>query len=230
MPDSAVVELPVSRGPGAPKGRPKPVGSGRRPGVKNLATRQIRELAGKYSLRAVKQTWKLAQEAKDQTVQLKALELLLAYAHGKPSHTQLIGGAGGEPIRTEHRNSPIGSDRELARRLRLALDMGDKAQQEAQDAPTDGRTMNGTRTSVMPSDGPGESRNGVCKPAVGAAVDFDKARAITITRLTDDGREDHGGDFEVRAGDQLIRTLRGITFANAKDVVAAMVETGKIDG
>ena len=35
--DPAAIAVPVSRGPGAPKGRPKPVGSGRRPGVKNLA-------------------------------------------------------------------------------------------------------------------------------------------------------------------------------------------------
>ena len=81
MSDFAAIALPLSRGPGAPKGRPRPVGSGRRPGVMNLVTREIKALAGKYSLRAVKQVWKLASEAKNPETRLKALELLLAYAH-----------------------------------------------------------------------------------------------------------------------------------------------------
>jgi hypothetical protein len=82
--------------------------------VKNHVTREIRALAGKYNLRAVKQVWKLAREAKNQDTQSKALELLLAYGHGKPQAIQLIGGSG-DPVRTQHIDTRIGRDQELGR-------------------------------------------------------------------------------------------------------------------
>ena len=135
------------------------------------------------------------------------------------------------PITTQHlTDSPIGADRELARRVGLLLGKAAEAPQAAQDGPTGARPTNGHSTAVMPSDGPGESSNGVCTPAVGATVDFDKARSITITRLTDDGRDDHGGDWDVQQEGKAVRKLRGITFGGAKDVVAAMDDGGKFDG
>ena len=134
----------------------------------------------------------------------------------------------GRPITTQHLgDSSLGRDNEMARRLALIQSLG-QAPQAPADAPAGARLTNGSDTSVLPLDGPGESANGACAPAVGTSVDFDST--VSIHRLTDDGREDHGGDFEVKAGDAVIRTLRGITFAAARDVVAAMKETGKIDG
>ena len=80
--------------------RQKVPGSGRRKGVPNRVTREIRELAQKYTNRAVKQVWKLAQDAKDEDVQLRAITLLLAYAHGKPTQRQELTGADGERLLT----------------------------------------------------------------------------------------------------------------------------------
>ena len=48
----------------APANRPKT--GGRKKGVPNKVTREIRELAQKYTLRAVKKVWKLAEGAEDQ--------------------------------------------------------------------------------------------------------------------------------------------------------------------
>ena len=159
MSDSAVVELPLSRGPGAPKGRPKPVGSGRRPGVKNKVTREIRVLAGKYSLRALRHTWKLAQEAQDQTVQLKALELLLAYAHGKPSQTTLIGGDGGDPLKLQQVQDLMADPEETARRVSLLLYAGDPNYRAAADAEREARNRGGRQDNFP------ESFNGARAPA-----------------------------------------------------------------
>ncbi len=65
---------------------------------------------------------------------------------------------------------------------------------------------------------------------MGESTTFDSARVITITRLTDDGRADHGGDWQVDQQGKLVRKLRGITLDGARDVVAAMDEGGKFDG
>jgi hypothetical protein len=158
-----------------------------------------------------------------------AIERILKKALPDLAGLQLSGDQD-SPIRTQHINdSSLGKDAELSRRLAL-LQGTVGAPPEPVDAPTNGRPTNGHDTSVLPPDQPGESANGHCSPAIGEAFDFDSDRNITITRLSDDSRDDHGGDFEVRVSDQPIRTLRGITFDNARAVVEAMIETGKIDG
>ncbi len=223
MPDSAVVELPVSRGPGAPKGRPKPAGSGRRPGVKNRVTREIRELAGKYSLRAVKQTWKLAQEAKDQTVQLKALELLLAYAHGRPSQTQLIGGAGGEPIRQRLDLAGGHPDKELARRLAL---MFLRADEQPEEAPVDGRPMghvNGANGAQRTPDGPGESPDD--KFEVGLVLDLPEKATATLVASDRAGI----GDWRVLKADGTeVRILPGVTAGEVREWASMAAPKGRL--
>jgi hypothetical protein len=93
-------------------------GKGGRPkGSRNRVSREIRELAGKYSPRAVRHAWKLATEADDQSVQLKALELLLGYGHGKPTQRRELSGPEGEPQKLEY-TTP-----ELARRMLTLLDL-----------------------------------------------------------------------------------------------------------
>ena len=142
----------------------------------------------------------------------------------------LAGDADGTPIRTQHlTDSPIGSDRELARRLRLALDMGDKAQPEPQDAPTNGMPLghtNGVDGAQRTQEAP-EPPSG---PAVGKVTVIDKDRGIALRRLTADGRPDDGGDWQVVHGDKDLRVLRGITLLQARQVVEAMDDGGKFDG
>ena len=110
------------RQPGPPKGSPKVPGSGRKKGTPNRVTRQVREIACKYTARAVRQAWKLATEAKNQETQLKALELILAYGHGRPPQVQLLGGTGEEPVQLQRvRDGMRDNPRELARRLECML-------------------------------------------------------------------------------------------------------------
>jgi hypothetical protein len=174
--------------------------------VKNLATREIKALAGKYSLRAVRQVWKLASEAKNPETRLKALELLLAYAHGKPSQTQLVGGTG-DPIRTEAlTSSSLGRDGELARRVGLLLG---KAPQEPVEPPTDGRGIqysNGSNGTRRTPDGAGESPDD--KFEVGLVLDLpEKAKATLIA--TDRAGI---GDWRVTKADGIeVMLLPGIT-------------------
>ena len=96
-------------------------GSGRRKGTPNRVTRQIREIACRYTARAVRQAWKLATEAKNQDTQLKALELILAYGHGRPPQVQLLGGTGEDPVALKVHREMQGNPREMARRLEAML-------------------------------------------------------------------------------------------------------------
>ena len=123
----AGVVSPTSRPPGRPLGHPKT--GGRQKGVRNLVTREIREVAGKYTLRAVKRAWKLAEAAESEGVQLQALSLILAYGHGKPTDRQEITGADGGAITTaiEGGLNPLA---EAAKRLNLIMVAGETAAAE----------------------------------------------------------------------------------------------------
>ena len=120
----AGVVSPTSRPPGRPLGHPKT--GGRQKGVRNLVTREIREVAGKYTLRAVKRAWKLAEAAESEGVQLQALSLILAYGHGKPTDRQEITGADGGAITTaiEGGLNPLA---EMARRFSFIMASGESA-------------------------------------------------------------------------------------------------------
>ena len=88
-------------------------------GSKNKVTKEIRAIAGKYSHRAIRSVWKLATHAENLDVQLKALTLILAYAHGKPTDRQELTGADGKALLPQH------TDKETARRLALLLTLPD---------------------------------------------------------------------------------------------------------
>lgn len=95
-------------------------GSGRQKGTPNKVNRQIKEIAGKYTLRAVKEIWKLATTAKAEEVRFKALLELLAYAHGRPSQAVTVGG-GETPVKVQADVSEM-SSREIARRALAMFD------------------------------------------------------------------------------------------------------------
>ena len=95
--NSAVPEPPAPRGPGRPIGKPKT--GGRKKGIPNKVTREIREIAAKYTTRAVRAAWELATNAESEETRLKALALILSYGHGKPTQRTEVGGIeGGDPI------------------------------------------------------------------------------------------------------------------------------------
>ena len=113
-----------------PPGRPR--------GSRNKVTKAIRDIAQRYTRRAVKQAWKLAQHAENQDVQLKALALLLAYAHGKPTDRQELTGKDGESLVPAMYSMP---DKEIARRCALILTLADEA--AAPEAAEDGSSGGG---------------------------------------------------------------------------------------
>ena len=164
---------------------------------------------------------------------LWAVERILRKALPDLSGITLSGEKDGEPIRTSHRTTnSLGENVELARRLRLALDMGEKAQQESQDAPTNGRPLgkgNGGSGAQRVLEAPAESSNGQCSPAVGEATVVDKARGISVVRVSHDGRSDGGGDWDVQQRGKRVKVLRGITAEAAAQVVQALDAEGRFD-
>jgi hypothetical protein len=64
--------------------------AGRPRGSRNRVTREIRELAQRYTRRALRAAWKLSQEAGEEEVRLRALGLILSYGHGKPTQATEI--------------------------------------------------------------------------------------------------------------------------------------------
>ena len=77
---------------------PLPRPAGRPKGSLNKATKEVRQVAGKYTLRACRKLWRLANEGKTEDIQLRATVELLDRGHGRPSQTQLVGGTGGGPL------------------------------------------------------------------------------------------------------------------------------------
>lgn len=111
----------------ASKGGPRP-GAGRKLGVPNKATKDIRKLAQNYTPDAIRELAKLAglvegeAGAESEAVRKSALDSLLDRAHGKP--TQHIAGENdGDPIKVEHASA----DEFIGRIARLAARSG-KAQ------------------------------------------------------------------------------------------------------
>lgn len=108
---------------------------GRKPGSRNKVTREIQELACKYTGKAVKLAWKITKESKEDSTRLAAIKLLLGYGHGKPTARQEIGGIeGGIPLAWRDIDN-----RELARRVALILGKHDPAPLEDSDISKEGR-------------------------------------------------------------------------------------------
>ncbi len=89
--------------------------------------------------------------------------------------------------------------------------------------------VNGSNGAVRVLVAPEQPINGTCAPAIGAAVVVDKDRAVTLTRLSDDERPDHGGEWEVQQHGKQVTLLRGITAEGAAQVVQALDQEGRFD-
>ncbi len=75
--------------------------AGRPKGSKNRATKEIQAVAQKYTARACRKLWKLANEGKTEDIQLRATVEILDRGHGRPTQTQLVGGTEGGPLLVE---------------------------------------------------------------------------------------------------------------------------------
>ncbi len=158
MLDSAAIETaqPAEAQP-APEEPPKR--GGRPRGSLNKATRDVRIAAQKYTQRALTVITRLAEQSNDPRVQLQAAVELLDRAHGKPAQTQLVGGAGGDPVRLQQMQDLMEDPKETARRVKLLLCLGDPNYRAAADAERDARNRGGRQDNFA------ESFNGTQAPA-----------------------------------------------------------------
>ena len=109
----------MSNRPGKPKGLPKT--GGRKKGVKNRITREIKELALPYGRRAFTRLAKLLK-SDDEKISLAASREILDRAYGRPQIFNELTGPGGTPIMETPAN-PL----EVARRVAFLLDQGVRA-------------------------------------------------------------------------------------------------------
>jgi hypothetical protein len=72
---------------------------GRAKGTRNKATEFIRPIAQRYGPEIIEKLHRLALYSKTESTIIKAGELVLAYAYGKPPQSMEIGGIGGGPLR-----------------------------------------------------------------------------------------------------------------------------------
>ncbi len=175
-------------------------------------------------------TGKVVWHYPDASQVLWAVERILKKALPDLAGLQLSGDKD-EPVVTQHLDTPLGRDKELARRLALLQRVID-VPEESQDVPADGRPLgkgNGGSGAQRVLEAPAESSNGQCSPAVGEATVVDKDRAVTLTRLSDDERPDHGGEWEVQQHGKQVTLLRGITAEGAAQVVQALDQEGRFD-
>ena len=113
----------VARRVGRPKGLPRPPGAGRKKGVPNRATRDVRAAAAKYTSKALRALVELLGDA-DGKVRAIAAREILDRAHGKPMTPVEATGKDGAPL-----NPPSDvSAREIAHRLIFSVtkDLHDK--------------------------------------------------------------------------------------------------------
>lgn len=75
-------------------------GAGRKKGVPNKATADIKALAGQYSKAAVEELARLATNAQSEQARVSAIKELLDRAHGKATQP-LSGDESGPPIKLE---------------------------------------------------------------------------------------------------------------------------------
>ncbi len=92
-----LIRAGLRRRPGKPPGHPKPVNSGRKKGTPNKATAEIRGIAQKHGLKAVRRLVAL-MKSEDETISLKAATELLDRAYGRPVTPSEISGPGGGPV------------------------------------------------------------------------------------------------------------------------------------
>ena len=108
--------LPMARRPGRPPGLKKT--GGRKKGVRNRVTRQIKDLALPYGKRAFIRLAKLLKSDDDKIV-LAASREILDRAYGRPKIFNVLTGPGGTPLV----ETPA-DERDIARRVAFLLTRG----------------------------------------------------------------------------------------------------------
>lgn len=94
--------------------------AGRPPGARNRRTKEIETILRPQVPRAKKRLRQLLL-SDNEDISMRAIQLLLGYIFGKPVDRQQLSGPDGLPIRTQAVSDLVGDDRELGRRICLAL-------------------------------------------------------------------------------------------------------------
>ena len=118
----AVVSMPrpTPRRPGKPPGHAKPAGSGRKKGVPNKATAEIKAVAQKHGRKAINRLVKLLKSENEGT-QIKAAIELLDRGYGRPITPTELSGPDGAPLTPTEPLSTWELSRKLAAVLLLAV-------------------------------------------------------------------------------------------------------------
>ena len=80
-------------------GKPRAPGAGRKPGVPNKATAEIKALAQKHGPEALKELVRLAKNGKMEATRVSAIRELLDRAYGKSPQAIIGGDDDSEPIK-----------------------------------------------------------------------------------------------------------------------------------
>lgn len=83
------------------KGGARP-GAGRKPGVPNKATAEIREAAQQYTTQALETLAQVMQTGESETARVSAANSILDRAYGRPAQAVQLGGHDGGPIKHLH--------------------------------------------------------------------------------------------------------------------------------
>lgn len=76
--------------------------AGRKAGVPNKATAEVKEIAQRYSEKAIKALAQIVETGESEAARVSAANAILDRAYGKPSQAVAVGGADGSPIRHVH--------------------------------------------------------------------------------------------------------------------------------
>jgi hypothetical protein len=76
--------------------------AGRKAGVPNKATAEIKEIAQQYTQKAIKALAQIVETGESEAARVSAANAILDRAYGKPSQAIVGGGDGDKPIRHVH--------------------------------------------------------------------------------------------------------------------------------
>ena len=77
-------------------------GAGRKAGVPNKATAEIKEIAQQYTDKAIKALADVVENSESDAARVSAANSILDRAYGRPSQSVAISGADGGPVRHAH--------------------------------------------------------------------------------------------------------------------------------
>lgn len=79
--------------------------AGRKPGVPNKVTAEVREIAQQYTADAINALAQIMMAGESEAARVSAANSILDRAHGKPTQSVAVGGSDGGPVKHLHQLS-----------------------------------------------------------------------------------------------------------------------------